>query len=212
MAMDRKLLIPIYWLAVVAMLAAAVWLVAFRTPADPATGAIQKIAYLHIPVAVNTLLACLVSFVGAVAYLWSRDQAWDDLAASAAKVAVVLGSVVLLTGMVWARGAWGNWWVWNPLQTFSLTLWLLYVAYLVVRRSIASTERRAMVSAVYAVIAFMDVPLVYLSVHLLPERTGSATAWTSSMHLSMAAMFVPVTLASLGLIATRYVFARMERL
>jgi heme exporter protein C len=210
LTMQRKLTIPLYWLLVTAMLAAAVWFVAFYTPADTAMGPIQKISYLHVPVAINMLLACLIAFAASVAYIWNRHGAWDDLAASAAKVAVVLGSVVLLTGMIWARGAWGTWWTWNPLLTFSLVLWLLYVAYLIVRGSIDSSERRAMVSAVYSVIAFMDVPLVYLSVHLMPARQSSSAESTLQMHLAMAAMFVPVTMAALGLIATRYLVARRE--
>ena len=81
----------------------------------------------------------------------------------------VLCSIVLLTGMIWGRGAWGLWWTWSPRLTFSLMLWLLYVVYLIIRNSIESSQRRAVISAVYGVIAFLDVPLVYLSARLMPD-------------------------------------------
>src|SRR5512133_1020212 len=117
-------------------------------------GQIQKVFYIHLPVAICTFLACLVAFIASIGYLVQRKMNWDDLAASSAKVAVVLCTIVLITGMIWAKGAWGRWWTWSPRLTFSLMLWLLYVVYLIIRNSVDSSQRRALISAVYAVIAF----------------------------------------------------------
>jgi heme exporter protein C len=205
---QRSWLITVYWLTVIALFGGAMYLVAFRTPDEATMGPVQKIFYLHLPVAINTLLGCLIVFVASVGYLWQRKGGWDDLAASAAKVTVVLCTVVLLTGMIWGRGAWGRWWAWNPRLTFSLVLWLLYAGYLVARHSIDSASRRAVVAAVYGIIAFLDVPLVYLSACMIPELHPVPVELDSSMKLALAAMFIPVTLSSLGLIAMRYLVAR----
>ncbi len=163
-------------------------------------GLVQKIFYLHLPVAINTFLACAVVFVASVGYLWHRRQVWDDLAVAAAKVAVLLCSVVLLTGMIWARSAWGRWWTWSPRLTFSLMLWLLYVVYLVIRPSIESRQRRALVSAVYGMVAFLDVPLVYLSVRLMEDIHPTSVGLAVPVKLTLLLWFVPVTLFTAGVI------------
>jgi heme exporter protein C len=103
--------------------------------------------------------------------------------------------------MVWARVAWGAWWTWSPRLTFSLVLWLLYVAYLVVRPSIEPAGRRAVVSAVFGIVAFLDVPLVYLSVKLLPDIHPSSIALAPEMRRTLLVCLVPVTMICGGLIA-----------
>jgi heme exporter protein C len=181
------------------------------TPEEATMGIIQKIFYVHMPVAINTFLACLTVFVSSVGYLLGRRSHWDDLSMAAAKVAVVLCTGVLVTGMFWARGAWGVWWTWSPRLTFSFMLWLLYVVYLLVRASISNPQRRAVVAAVYGVVAFLDVPLVYLSARLLPDIHPGSIGLTPPMQQTLAMWFVPVTLLTFGLIAARYGLARRER-
>lgn len=207
---QRNWLIASYWLFVAALFGWAMDVVAFHTPDDVAKGAIQKVFYLHIPAATSTLLGCLVVFLASAGYLWHRKSGWDDLAASAAKVTVVLCTVVLLTGMIWGRGAWGRWWTWNPRLTFSLMLWLLYVGYLILRNAIESAQRRAVAAAVYGIIASLDVPLVYLSACMMPETHPSPAELDPAMQFALLAMFIPVTLAAMGLVATRYLVARDE--
>ena len=87
-------------------------------------------------------------------------------------------------------------------------LWLLYVVYLLVRQSIQSSQRRALVSAVYAVIAFLDVPLVYLSVRLMPDIHPTSITLAPGMKLALAISFVAVTLLTFGLIRSQY---RLQR-
>lgn len=207
--MNRKIM-AVYWLATAALFTAAVALVFVWTPVESTMGMVQKVFYLHLPVAIHTFIACLVTFVAGIGYLWQRRQVWDDLAVSSARVAVLLCSVVLLTGMIWGHSAWGVWWTWSPRLTFSLVLWLLYVAYLVIRPSIESRQRRALVSAVYAVVAFLDVPLVYLSVKLMPEIHPSSITLAPQMKLTLLLCFLPVTMLSAGLIASRFIMQRAE--
>jgi heme exporter protein C len=200
-------------MAALASLAGAVAMLIYYTPVEETMGPIQKVFYLHLPAAVNTLLAGAAVFVGSVGYLWRRDLKWDDLAAAAAEAAVILGLVVLLTGMVWARSAWGVWWTWSPRLTFTFMLWLLYVVYVLIRPSIESADRRALVSAVYGIVAFLDVPLVYLSAYLMPQDIHpTGINMVGSMKLTLAAWFVPVGLISVGLVAARYRARRRARM
>ena len=149
-------------------------------------------------------MACLLVFIASIGYLWQRDNWWDDLAAASAKVAVLFCSVVLLTGMTWARGAWGQWWTWSPRLTFSLVLWFLYVVYLIVRASVESRQRRAVICAVYAIIAFLDVPLVYLSARLMPDIHPGSVTLAPAMRLTLGIWFIPVTLLAAGLVSMRF--------
>jgi heme exporter protein C len=209
--MNKKIWIA-YWLVTAVLFAAVVTTIFAWTPTEATMGTVQKVFYLHLPVAINTFLACMVTFIASIGYLWQRRQVWDDLAVSSAKVAVLLCSVVLLTGMIWGHSAWGRWWTWSPRLTFSLVLWLLYVSYLVIRPSIESRQRRALVSAVYGVVAFLDVPLVYLSVKLMPDIHPSSISLAPEMKLTLMLSFVPVTMLAAGLIAARYRLQRAETL
>jgi heme exporter protein C len=211
MKSTRNILSAIFWLATLALSIVAVVRVAYHTPDEASMGVIQKIFYLHLPVAICTFLACMVCFIASIGYLAQRKSWWDDLAAAAARVSVQLCSVVLLTGMIWGRSAWGQWWTWSPRLTFSLVLWLLYIVYLMVRMSVESGQRRAVISAVYAVIAFLDVPLVYLSVRLMPDIHPSSITLAPEMKLTLGLFFVPVALLTAGLIVLRYLLNRIHR-
>ena len=204
MALQNKTARTAYWLTVLVLFAVTTAMLRWLTPVEATMGPIQKIFYLHLPSAINSLLACLLVFVASVGYLL-RQRAWcDDLALAAAKVAVLMCSVVLISGMIWGKVAWGAWWTWSPKLTFSLILWLLYVVYLILRPSIESHQRRAMVSAVYGIAAFLDVPLVYLSAKMIPDIHPPAIQLAPEMKLTLAAWFVPVTLLTVGLIVEAF--------
>lgn len=200
-----------YWTAVAGGLAGAAALAWWYAPTEATMGVVQKIFYLHLPVAINTLLACGVVFVASLGYLWRRRLWWDDLASAAGKVAVLGASLVLATGMMWGHVAWGVWWTWSPRLTFSLVLWLLYVVYLVTRASVEGAQRRALVAAVYGVLAFLDVPLVYLSAKLMPDIHPASITLAGPMQLTLAAWGVVVTAALAGLMAARFELAQRQR-
>ena len=193
-----------YWSSAAATLGAAIVMAAFYTPTEPTLGPVQKISYLHVPVAINTFLACVVVFVANIGFIRQRGPVWDDLASAAAHVAVLFCTVVLLTGVIWARQAWNQWWTWSPLLTFSLVLWLLYSAYLVLHRCIGTSPRREMACAVYGAIAFLDVPLVYLSVKLIPDRHPSNVHLTPEMRNTLVFWLVPITMICAGLIVAKF--------
>jgi heme exporter protein C len=111
--------------------------------------------------------------------------------------------------MVWGHSAWGQWWTWSPRLTFSLVLWLLYVVYLTVRASIESPQRRAVVGAVYGIVAFLDVPLVWLSTRLMPDIHPVSVQLIGSMRITLAAWFLPVLLIAAGAVVA--IYRREER-
>lgn len=206
-------LIPrVYWFVTVCLFAAATLLVILWTPQEKTMGDVQKIFYVHLPTAINTFVSCFVVFVASVMYLLQRRSWWDDVAFAAAKVSVLLSSVVLLTGMIWGRSAWNAWWTWSPRLTFSLILWLLYVVYLMIRPSIESSQRRALICAVYGVIAFMDVPLVWLSTKLLTDYVHpTSIELAPRMGTTLVLWFVPVTMMVVGLIVISFKINRLHR-
>jgi len=212
MSMLRTTFRSAYWAIAGLSFGATVYAVFNCTPDEATMGTIQKIFYFHLPLAICTFLSCTVAFVGNIAYLWQRRTKWDDLSAAAANVAVLLCTGVLITGMIWGRCAWGQWWTWSPRLTFSFLLWLLYVVYLMVRTSVTSPQRRAIVSAVYGIVAFLDVPLVYLSASLLPDIHPGHVQLAPAMQLTLAFCFIPVTMLAAGLIAVRFNLNRRERL
>lgn len=207
----KRSIIATYWLLTAAAFAGCVAMTAFYTPVEASMGPVQKIFYAHLPVAINTFFAAMIVFIASVGYLWQRKFWWDDLASAAAKVTVVYCSVVLLTGMIWGKSAWGQWWTWSPRLTFSLVLWLLYVVYVMLRPSIESPHRRAIVSAVYGLVAFLDVPLVYLSVRLMPDIHPTSVELTDPMKWTLLAWFFPISLMMLGLVRARYLLNARQR-
>jgi heme exporter protein C len=210
-AVRRLPLAPLYWGATIGLFSLLLFVVAFYTPIEREMGIVQKIFYLHLPVAINAFLAAFIVFIGSIGYLWYRSMWWDDLAAAAGKVTVLFCGIVLLTGMFWGRSAWGVWWTWSPRLTFSLVLFLLYVVYVLLRPAIHSPQRRAIISAVYGIVAFLDVPLVYLSTKLMPDIHPSSVTLEPAMRLTLLLGFLPVTLLMFGLLTARFGINRRLR-
>jgi heme exporter protein C len=211
MCRARAIRLPLYWLLTAVFFAGTTVMLMAYTPVDATMGPIQKIFYLHLPVAMNTFVGALIVFLASIAYLWQRSDVWDDLAAAAGEVTVLLSLVVLITGVIWARSAWGIWWAWSPRLTFSLVLLLLYAGYLLIRRAIGSPRRRAAVCAVYGIAAFLDVPVVYLSVKLMPDIHPSSILLAPQMKITLLAWFASVTLLMGGLVCCRYDLNRRQR-
>jgi len=124
---------------------------------------IQRIFYFHVPSWITSFTAFTVVCLANVAYLLTRQQRWDSLGVAAAEVGVIGCTIGLLTGPLWARPVWGVWWTWDARLTTTFILWLLYVSYLLLRGLLEDPERRATLSAVFGIFAYLDVPLVYVS-------------------------------------------------
>jgi len=148
------------------LLVAALYLVFIYVPTDETIGIVQRIFYFHVPVAWVAFLAFFIVFLGSILYLWKRESKWDVIASSSAEVGIVFTTLVLITGSIWAKPIWGVWWVWDARLTTSLVLWLIYVAYLIVRAYAAEEHRGARFAAVVGIVGFIDVPIVALAITL----------------------------------------------
>ncbi|MFZ5517485.1 MAG: cytochrome c biogenesis protein [Candidatus Zhuqueibacterota bacterium] len=147
------------------ILAAFVALV-YYAPTEQTMGLVQKIFYFHVATAWIGFFAFGVVFVLSILFLWKKDSAYDDWAYSAGEIGVIFTSLVLVTGPLWAKPIWNTYWTWDPRLTTTLILWLIYIGYLMLRSMINSPEKAARISAVYGIIGFVDVPIVFLSISL----------------------------------------------
>ncbi len=124
-----------------ALMVAAVSLIAAYVPTEAEMGVVQRIFYFHVPLAWVAFLAFFVVFIMSILYLWKRNERWDFWAYSSAEVGMVFTTMVLITGPIWAKPAWGVWWAWDMRLTTTLVLWLIYAAYFAVRSFAAEEER-----------------------------------------------------------------------
>ena len=132
-------------------------------PIESTMGVVQKIFYYHVPSAMMTFLAAFVCGVSSAIFLFRRSQFADQVAVAAAELAVVFGVIVLVTGPLWARKAWGVWWLWDPRLTMTLIMWMIFVAYLLLRRF--GGPGSDVLAAAVGVFGTALVPFVYVSVN-----------------------------------------------
>ena len=146
------------------LLGAAAYGALYVAPTERTMGTIQRIFYLHVPSAWTGLTAFFICFIANLLYVVRRQPRWDWLGVSAAEVGLTFTTVVLVTGPIWAHPVWGMWWTWDARLTSTFVLWLLYVAYLLLRTLVEEPDRRALLSALFGIFAFIDVPLVFGSI------------------------------------------------
>jgi heme exporter protein C len=175
----------------------ALWHIFVYVPTEKVMGIVQRIFYFHVALGMTTLISFTVVFVASVLYLWRGDDRFDVIAYSAAELGVLFCSLVLITGPVWARPIWGVWWTWDARLTTTLILWLIYVAYLMLRAAAGDSHQRARFCAVFGIVGYVDVPIVYLSVHwwrtihpvvIKPSGMALAPEMVRTMLVSLVAM------------------------
>jgi heme exporter protein C len=172
------------------------------SPDDVQLGPSQRIFYFHMGAATVVLVAFTVTAVASALYLIRRRPQYDRWAAASAEIGAVFTAMVLVTGVLWGRVAWGIWWTWDPRLTSTVILWVLFVAYLLLREWTDDPERRGVYSAVLALVAFVDVPVDYMAVR-----------WWNSIHpvvitsqgIAMAPRMVVAMFMSMG--AALYIYA-----
>jgi heme exporter protein C len=152
------------WVATAVVMGLSGYAIFFVAPRELTMGNVQRIFYIHVTSAWAGFLAFFISFFGCLGYLASRQPKWDWLAVATAEVGLVFTTIVLITGPIWAKPVWGIWWTWDARLTTTFILGLLYTAYLLLRALMEEPQRRAMVSAVFGIFAFLDVPLCYFSI------------------------------------------------
>lgn len=142
------------------------WLIYIYAPRETAMGIIQKIFYIHLPLAWWALISFFMVFCGSIAYLFRRRQSADNFCGAAAEIGMLFCTLALVTGMIWAKKSWGVWWTWDPRLTTTLVMWFIYAAYLVLRGLEMPSGKKEIVCAVLGIVAFLDVPLVFFSARL----------------------------------------------
>jgi heme exporter protein C len=159
-------------IATAATLVTAFALVFFYAPLDADQGFVQKIFYVHVPMAIVALGGFVFGGICAIGYLRTRDRRWDLRSYVAIHLSLILGVGVLVTGSIWARASWGHWWVWDePTLVSFLIIFLLYACYQPLRFSIEDVDRQARYAAVFAILAGAFVPLNFLAVRLAQSLT-----------------------------------------
>ena len=169
--MFSKGLRPVSVAAVVTTLVAFA-LVFFYAPLDADQGFVQKIFYVHVPMAIVALGGFVAGGVMAIKHLRTGDSSWDMRSYVAIHLSIILGTGVLITGAIWAKASWGHWWVWDePVLVSFLIVFLLYCVYYPLRFSIEDPERQARYSSVFAIAAGAFVPINFTAVRLAEAVT-----------------------------------------
>jgi heme exporter protein C len=119
--------------------------------------------FFHVPINAGTYTGFTIALIGSIMYLVKRDLKWDEIASSGAKFGMIFGTLTLLTGMTWAKPAWGTYWNWDPRETTTLILWFMFAAYFALRSSMVDEESRARLSSVVGIFAYAGIPLTYIS-------------------------------------------------
>jgi heme exporter protein C len=190
-------------ISTVAVMAAALALVFFYAPLEAEQGFLQKIFYVHVPLAIVALCGFVAGGIMAIQHLRTRDPAWDMRSYVAIHMSLIFGVGTLITGSIWARGSWGHWWVWDePTLVSFLIVFLLYATYQPLRFAIEDPERQARYASVFAITAGAFVPLNFIAVRMStayvhPRVLGS----TSNLPGPMALTFV-VSLIGIALLYT----------
>jgi heme exporter protein C len=163
----------------------ALYMAFLQAPRERTMGDIQRIFYFHMPSGVTALVAFAVNFAASVMFVFKKDRWWDGVALSAAEIGVMFMTIVLVTGSLWAKPIWFVWWTWSPRLTSSLILWMLYVAYLLVRNYVPDPDRKAMMSAVFGIVAFIDAPIVWFSIRWWRDIHPSPMVETGGLSPAM---------------------------
>ncbi|MFQ6605075.1 MAG: cytochrome c biogenesis protein [Fidelibacterota bacterium] len=154
----------IWGISLIILFALDLFIIMARTPMVPQQHWAQKIFYLHVPVAWTGFLSYLFVMIFGILYLAKHDSKWDRLGLASAELGTMFTTLVLMTGPIWAAPIWGTPWVWEPRLTTTLILFLIYIGYFMLREFGGHPERVARYAAILGIVAFIDVPIIFLSV------------------------------------------------
>lgn len=149
-----------------ALFLVALYLSLFFAPREATMGDVQRVFYFHISNAWVGMLAFLIAAIAGGIYLARGDHRWDRVALASIEIGIVFAFITIASGSIWARPIWNTWWTWDPrLVTYSV-MELIYLAYIMLRQGIEDPDRRARFGAVYGIVAFISVPITFLSIRL----------------------------------------------
>lgn len=208
--------LALLWAATTVAMCAALWMVFIHAPEEKIMGAAQRIFYFHVPSAFVTFAGVAVLLGGSIAYLWTRDRRWDSLSRAATETSLLFCSIVLVTGPIWAKPAWGTWWTWEARLTTTLVLWLLLASCLMVRAYADDRDLGARLAAVVGIVAALDVPIIHKAVdwwrgqHPVVFQPGAGGGLAPRMREAFLVSTIAFFLLYGLLLAIRYHAARLE--
>ena len=187
-----------------------------HAPRETYMGDVQRIMYVHVPTAWNAMLALTFAFGCAVVSLVRGGYRWDARLEAAMEVGVVLSVLLCIQGAIWAKPTWGVWWDWDPRLTTTAVLVLAFSGIIALRSFVEDPARRAIWSAVAAIVAYVDVPIVYFSVrwwNSLHQLQSTPETVSEAFHWPLRINAIGILLLMWGLIAlrTRVASLRLER-
>jgi len=187
------------------LLATATLVVFLYAPVEAYMGRVQKIFYFHLSAAWVGMLGFAVAVIAGIAYLITSQRKWDVAGYAAVEVSLVFFLIAIVAGSIWARRTWGTWWTWDPRLTSAAIVELVYAAYLMLRQGIDDPDRRARFGAIYAIVAFVSVPITFLSIRILRTIHPDLTQGSESGGMGLTPKMVQTMLFSLFVFS--FVFA-----
>jgi heme exporter protein C len=161
--------IPVLNIASGLMMLILLLMIFFFAPDERTMGNVQRIFYFHVGAAWTAAATFLIALVAGLLYLRRPSKALDIISLASVEIGIVFTTMTIVSGSVWGRPAWNTWWIWSPRLTSITVMWLVYVAYLMLRGAIEDEERRGRLAAVYVIAAFVTVIMTYASVRLLRD-------------------------------------------
>jgi heme exporter protein C len=202
----------------VALVVVLHWMVFFWVSTERTMGVVQRIFYVHVPAAWVAFMAFGIVAICSAGYLWLKDERLDMAAQAAAEGGMLFTTIVLLTGPLWGKIAWGTWWTWEPRLTLTLLLWFIYLGYFLVRSSTENPSKAKRFAAVVGIVGALDIPLIHVSVQffrsLHPEPVVMRPDGPSLPGDMLTTLFVGLgafTVLFLSFFIFRYALERMNQ-
>ena len=161
--------IPVLNIASGLMMLNLLFMIFFFAPDERTMGNVQRIFYFHVGAAWTAATTFLIALVAGLLYLRRPSKTLDIISLASVEIGIVFTTMTIVSGSVWGRPAWNTWWIWSPRLTSVTVMWLVYVAYLMLRGAIEDEEKRGRLAAVYVIAAFVTVIMTYASVRLLRD-------------------------------------------
>jgi heme exporter protein C len=180
-------------------------------PDEKSQGAAFKIIFFHVPVAFAALTGAGVALLASVAFLVTRNFFFDALAVSVTETGLAFLAANLITGSIWGRIIWGEWWAWDARLTSALVCWILYASYLMLRHAVEDPTQRATFSAVYSIFCFIDVPIVIFSIKWWRTQHPQPVFWNGGSFPSDWAPYFWSQVLAMFLLAVVMVAVRLRQ-
>ena len=202
------------------MMALTLYLVYFWAPTEQNLGISQRIFYFHVPLGWIGMVSIIVVAIASLLHLITGRQRWDDLAYSTAELGVIYASLILVTGAIWGKPAWGVWWTWDPKLTTTLVLWFIYVAYLMIRAYGPMGSQGKRFASVIALIGAIDAPIIYMAsiwwrtahpaLNIGPAASDAEALGSSRIYMTLLVSVVTFTVMYIALLTERYAMRKSE--